>query len=217
MLLNLADHAHHDGRNSWPAVRTIAAETSLTRRAVQKILPRLLNKGFIVAEGKMARGSIRYALDLGALDRERYSQSEPSDREPRSQTAHVNRSAPSGDCEPYSPHGEPGSPGGANHVRGGGEPGSPDPSLNRHSEPSEKKSSLSRSLTHEERSVVYPRLRALAVEVVSTQRTATDEELRLEVARRADAEGIDHDDHTIAMVVAFSKMNVSRYGARRRA
>jgi hypothetical protein len=136
VLLDLAYHAHHDGGSAWPAVRTIAAETSLSRRAVQKILPRLLHKGFIAIEGRMSRGAIRYALDLQALDRERRSQTATTETgvhcEPCSRTT-------DGDCEPGSLGGEPGSPGGANHVRGGGEPGSPDLSFNRNSEPSQKK------------------------------------------------------------------------------
>src|SRR5260221_11870649 len=67
VLLNLAEPCNEHGRNAWPAVRTIARETSLTPRAVQKILPRLKLKGVIVSEGVMARGSVRYALDLKAL------------------------------------------------------------------------------------------------------------------------------------------------------
>lgn len=75
VLLCLADHAHADGRGAWPAVRTIAERTSLSRRAVQKILRRLESRQFTTAEGLMARGAVLYALDLEALDRERYSQS----------------------------------------------------------------------------------------------------------------------------------------------
>src|ERR1017187_9336214 len=40
VLLNLADHAADDGGNAFPAVATIARETSLSDRAVQKSLRR---------------------------------------------------------------------------------------------------------------------------------------------------------------------------------
>jgi len=39
--------ANAHGLNAWPAVATIARETSLTTRAVQKVLRRLLTKGFV--------------------------------------------------------------------------------------------------------------------------------------------------------------------------
>lgn len=136
VLYVLAWHANSRSLRAWPAVQTIARETSLSRRAVQKILLRLRDKSFIVVNGRMARGSLNYALDLTALNRERYSQSETPDREPRSQSEDFSTAMNS---EPRSPLCEPGSSPGGNDVRGGGEPRSPDPSENRHSEPSEKK------------------------------------------------------------------------------
>lgn len=124
VLVSLAFHCDHAGKDAFQAVRTMARETSLTRRAVQKILPRLKAKGFVTAEGRMSRGSVRYALNLEALHRERRSQSVTTEREPRSQS-----SPHSPDCEPRSQGGEPRSGEGANPVRPGGEPGSPDQSL----------------------------------------------------------------------------------------
>lgn len=137
VLFCLAWHANANGLNAWPAVATIARETSLTGRAVQKVLRRLLVKGFVVVDGTRARRSVVYAIDMAVLDRERYSQSEPSDREPRSQTPTEIEVFHSRDCEPRSPLNEPRSPDPEPRSRDC-EPRSPDPDLNRH-EPSEKK------------------------------------------------------------------------------
>ena len=142
MLLNLADHARTPtGYGAFPAVSTIARETSLTRRAVQKILPRLKNKGFISASGLMPRGAVRYSVNVAALHRERHSQTNDADCEQDSQT--TERQAVS-HCEPGSPGCEPGSPGGANAIHIDCEPGSPDPDLIRQKEPQRNPESQAR-------------------------------------------------------------------------
>ena len=118
VLLNLASHGNDGGQNAYPGVQRIAAQTGLTRRAVQKTLRHLADKGNIAAVGRGGRGTVRYALVLDRLgDREPRSQSKAHDREPRSQSA-------TPDCEPRSRGGEPRSRGGrttfaegANHVR----------------------------------------------------------------------------------------------------
>src|SRR5262249_42545246 len=102
VLLVLAWHADQNGRNAWPSVRTISRKTSLTERAVQKILVRLKEKRLIAIESKAARRSVRYAVALDELHRELRSQSSP-DCEPSSQS-------PQADCEPSSPHPERSSP-----------------------------------------------------------------------------------------------------------
>jgi hypothetical protein len=117
VLLALAWHADEHGRNAWPAVGTLARKTSLTRRGVQKILHKLTQKGFLYVESVEARRSALYAIDMAALDCERYSQSAPP-------------SSPV-DCEPRSQGGRTPFAGGANPVRRGGEPRSPDPYVNR--------------------------------------------------------------------------------------
>lgn len=153
VLLALADHCDNGGRNAYPAVRTLERRTSLKRRAVQVTLRALASKGLILSEGVMPRGAVRYALDLGAIERHRFAepsdegadracsaQSEPMDCALDVQTVPPNR-APDAqraiDRACSARGGAPDAPGGAHHMRGGGAPGAPDPSLKRPYEPSE--------------------------------------------------------------------------------
>lgn len=141
VLLCLADHAHHDGRGAWPSVATMARRTSLTCRAIQKILPRLADKHLIVKEGKGARGSIRYALHptelehqrCGVLQRQAENGSRSDDRQAAADSTVDSQSSTADDdldealtanhvrshCEPRSQSAEPST---ANHVHRGGEP-----------------------------------------------------------------------------------------------
>jgi DNA-binding MarR family transcriptional regulator len=166
VLLNLAEHCNDRGGNAWPAVRTISRETSLTARAVQKILPRLKAKGFVVEESRLPRRSVRYALDLEALHRERYSQSHDVDCEPRSQSE-------AAACEPGSGESEPGSGSTANVVHHPPEYGSPDPSLIRPLEPSGEPSSTSAQapnvplLRGDAREKAFLEAREIAIEIVA--------------------------------------------------
>lgn len=50
VLLVLAWHANQANGESWPSVSTIARETDLGRRTVQRVLPRLRRKGYLVVE-----------------------------------------------------------------------------------------------------------------------------------------------------------------------
>jgi hypothetical protein len=124
ILLNLAWHANEHGENAWPSVATISRETSLSRRAIQVNLPRLVTKGFLVVQGQMPRGSTCYALNLAAFDRARGAQSEGK--------------STSVDYAPDAQGGAPRAPLTAHVVQEGGAPRAPDPSLNR-PDPSEKK------------------------------------------------------------------------------
>jgi DNA-binding transcriptional regulator YhcF (GntR family) len=45
VLLSIANHASHDGDSSHPAIATIARETRMNRRAVQRTLPKLEKLG----------------------------------------------------------------------------------------------------------------------------------------------------------------------------
>lgn len=165
-LLCLADHAHRDGAGAWPSVPTIMRRTSLSRRAVQNILPRLAEKNLIVKEGKMARGSVRYALNLDAVEDQRlgYVQrvaetssrdakrsppptsadepDHPADCAPRAQSPRTTCAddSPSGDPDDCAPDARGGAPRAQGGARGAEicAPRAPDPDLNRH-EPSEKK------------------------------------------------------------------------------
>jgi len=50
VLLMIANHADTSGRNAYPGVATVAAETRLTERAVRYILPKLEVSGELVIE-----------------------------------------------------------------------------------------------------------------------------------------------------------------------
>jgi hypothetical protein len=89
VLYALAWHADDAGLNAWPSVPTLARETSLTPRAVQKVLRRLNAKGVLFVQARAARGSVRYGVDLQVLDRERAASAGAVDCEPGSQSGHV--------------------------------------------------------------------------------------------------------------------------------
>jgi hypothetical protein len=115
VLLVMAWYADSNGRDSFPAVPTVTKRSSLTRRAVQKALRRLAEKGYLVVVGQRSRGALNYSIRLAALEHcEPRSQSKARDCERRSQSPRTTFTR------------------GANHVRGGGEPRSPDPSGIRH-------------------------------------------------------------------------------------
>lgn len=60
VLLVLADHAKHDGTFAWPAVDTIAAQSRLSRRAVQAALRKLEGDGAIKKRGVSQSGTTIY-------------------------------------------------------------------------------------------------------------------------------------------------------------
>ncbi len=70
VLLQLAWYADDNGENVWPKVSTIAERTSLTRRAVQKVLRELESQQIIFATGSRLRGRARsthYCINLARL------------------------------------------------------------------------------------------------------------------------------------------------------
>jgi len=147
VLYNLSTYADKAGGSVFPSVARISRETSLVKRSVQKALLSLRDKGFIVADGKMARGSVRYVLALDAMaqhawtdedNRERGSQSGISDRERDSLSA--------SDRERSSPGGEPGSPD-RERSSGGGEPRSPDLEIDLPVEQENVRGAAARALT----------------------------------------------------------------------
>jgi hypothetical protein len=87
VLLDLANHGNDRGRDAYPSVARIAAETSLTPRAIYDALGRLRRKGLIVKTGTTTGGVIRYALVLKRLRAcERGAQNGRSRRRPGAQT-----------------------------------------------------------------------------------------------------------------------------------
>jgi DNA-binding MarR family transcriptional regulator len=197
VLLCLADHAHHDGTNAWPAVGRVAKRTSLSRRGVQKALRRLANKGLILSQSGVRR-SVLYALNveqmtalIRSVDCEPRSQSMTPHCEPGSQSATI--STPD-DCESGSGRGEPDSGRGepsAPHC----EPRSPDPDLNRH-------------LNHQGRKCLganapdFHALKHLATTVCRESANASFTEKVAEVKRRADEQGVPWDEPSVGFVTA---------------
>jgi len=114
VLLTLADYANDHGSNIYPSVATLARRCDLTARAVQISLKRMTDKGWIAAAGKwkVKHGFVtRYRIHASALPK----------------TGELG--------SPVEETGERGSPEGVNHVRGTGEPRSPNPSFNHQIEP----------------------------------------------------------------------------------
>lgn len=65
LLVALADHAHDDGRNSYPSVATLCHKTGLSRSTVQRLLTSLVNEGVICVQragGTDGRTPTVYAL-----------------------------------------------------------------------------------------------------------------------------------------------------------
>ena len=90
VLLAMADHADHAGRNVRPSVRMVATKTGYSEREVQYIVRKLERSGLLVrtSEGKGGRGNpTHYRIDLskGAIsapiEPERVQTSAPIDEE----------------------------------------------------------------------------------------------------------------------------------------
>jgi hypothetical protein len=129
VLVYLGWRTHAHTGKAWPTVSTIARETPLTRRGVQKALLGLKQKDLIVPDGTTAWGSIKYrpsipglngerAVPTAGLERQEFdgtpsSQSAPN-CEPSSQSSATTQTA---NCEPSSRGGRTGRRETANPVR----------------------------------------------------------------------------------------------------
>jgi hypothetical protein len=121
VALKLADCADDDGGNSYPAVGTIAAVCGLTRRGAQLVLRKLQKRGCIEVQSTgtpSRRATVTYRVRLEAIV------APPVDAEGANDVRGGERRS----REPGSRGGRTTFAGGANLVRGGGEPSSPDPS-----------------------------------------------------------------------------------------
>ena len=56
VLLAYADHADHDGHNVFPSIALICKKTGYSRRSVQNITKRLMEKGMLIPEGAQQGG-----------------------------------------------------------------------------------------------------------------------------------------------------------------
>jgi hypothetical protein len=69
VLLMIANHAHSDGKGSWAGTATLAAESRMTRRQVQRCIRQLEKSGELRIEMNAGpRGTNLYSLPLMALD-----------------------------------------------------------------------------------------------------------------------------------------------------
>jgi hypothetical protein len=64
VMLALADHAHDDGTNAYPSVRTLARKARLSERGVQKALRALEAIREIEPTGVSSTGTVVYAITL---------------------------------------------------------------------------------------------------------------------------------------------------------
>lgn len=70
VLVNMADHAGQDGEGVYPSVKTIARQTRLSERTVQKCRKKLADLGLIEETGHKANGvrEFRLCMERGAND-----------------------------------------------------------------------------------------------------------------------------------------------------
>lgn len=69
VLIGIANHAHEDGTNAYPSVRTLARYACCERSTVQRCLRRLEELEWIVPDGTGANGTNRYRLPLWRIER----------------------------------------------------------------------------------------------------------------------------------------------------
>lgn len=67
VLLALADYAHDDGRNAYPAIDTLAEKALVDRRTVQRSLVQLQELGEIEQTGTTPRGTKVWRIKLEGL------------------------------------------------------------------------------------------------------------------------------------------------------
>src|SRR5687767_14274350 len=98
VLMALADHADHEGRNIYPGMGLVAWKTGYSRRQVQRIVNALIAKGILILEainvGKY--GTNRYHIDWKACAyKQPYRQDIASDNMSLGQNVTSDKMAPS--------------------------------------------------------------------------------------------------------------------------
>lgn len=105
VLLAFANHADSDGK-AWPSASTLADETRMTTRAVQKHIAALRISGEIVEVGRASRGVVIYQINMrtGVRTNEHsYEQKDIGPTNQRSQ-AHTNKRSYKPSREPSGNH-----------------------------------------------------------------------------------------------------------------
>ena len=68
VALKLADHSHDDGTRIFPSVATIAAQTEISERAVQRVIASLIDQGIIrLVRAGGGKTTNEYAFNLATL------------------------------------------------------------------------------------------------------------------------------------------------------
>jgi len=82
----LAEHAHKDGRESFPSVSTIARESGYCSRTVQRSLEQLMEKGIITKTKRWTprtSNTYRFLIDLEVTESHPLTDSEVTESHPR--------------------------------------------------------------------------------------------------------------------------------------
>lgn len=69
VLLAFADHADHEGKKVFPSVGLVAWKTGYTTRSIRRIVKTLVEKEYLVQEGKTKYGTKLYRIALENLPR----------------------------------------------------------------------------------------------------------------------------------------------------
>ena len=86
IALVLAEHAHKDGRESFPSVSTIARESGYCTRTVQRSLEQLMEKGIITKTKRWTprtSNTYRFLIDLEVTESHPSEDSEVTESHPR--------------------------------------------------------------------------------------------------------------------------------------
>jgi hypothetical protein len=69
VLLGLANHAHPDGSESYPALDTLAGYAHCDRSTARRNVRKLAADGWIVEDGTGPKGQAKYRLAMGVAER----------------------------------------------------------------------------------------------------------------------------------------------------
>jgi DnaA N-terminal domain/Helix-turn-helix domain len=80
ILVAYADHADHQGKNIYPAVKTIAKKTGYDERTVQRATHALEEMGLLIEDGQGPRGTNKWALGGDSVTGVTFRQGDKDDK-----------------------------------------------------------------------------------------------------------------------------------------
>ena len=229
VLLAAAYHADHEGMNVYPSLSRLAQECKMARRSIQRIIARLVAKGFLIVVGPkgLKRGDAvvtvtKYAIDLdllqsvAACDPESHGAGGHESQTPRPAVADTSDPESQGESvtvRPVVPAPRPrvGSDATLGPVRC--DPGSPNPSLDPSVQPSENgaeahcASAPAPSRPSEDSEQVFNELQQIAFSQFSDGHDASD--VAEYVKAQAVARGIPYDHRALFSAVGLARMKSS--------